>query len=92
MNYNTNFTVDYNNDNQYRKCLRIVFNMDLTTSSNYIKYLEKMNDETFDEETEDEMLFDNDSVVKGLSFIYDKTSSCACFLIVFSQHCYIFFR
>lgn len=73
MNYNTNFTVDYNNDNQYRKCLRIVFNMDLTTSSNYIKYLEKMNDETFDEETEDEMLFDNDSVVKGLSFIYDKT-------------------
>ena len=78
--YNTSVTVEYYNNQQYRQCLRMVFSMDITKSNEYIHYLETANNETLDEETEDEMLFDNDSVLKSLNFIFDKTKDNIAFI------------
>jgi len=73
MNYNTNYEVIYENDQEYRKCLREVFNMDLTVSEETIRKLETVNEEIFDEETIDEMLFDYEKTEAAMNFIFEKT-------------------
>jgi len=73
MNYNTSYDVKYINDQEYRKCLREVFNMDLTVPEETIRKLEDVNGEIFDEETIDEMLFDYEKTETAMNFIFEKT-------------------
>ena len=73
MNYNTIYDVNYENDQEYRKCLREVFDMDLTVSSETIRKLETANGEIFDDKTEDEMLFDYEKTETAMNFIFEKT-------------------
>lgn len=73
MNYNTTYDVNYENDQEYRKCLRDVFNMDLFASRETIRQLEAVNEETFEDETIDEMLFDYEKTESAMNFIFEKT-------------------
>ena len=73
MNYNTNYEVSYENDQEYRKCLREVFNMDLFASKETIRQLETVNAEIFEDETVDEMLFDYEKTEAAMNFIFEKT-------------------
>ncbi len=69
--YNTNIKVEYNDNMSYRECLRKVTNMNI----------EKLNipwdqmDDDLDEETKDELLFDQDAMNGSMDYIYEKTKS-----------------
>lgn len=73
MNYKTAYDVKYINDQEYRKCLREVFDMDLTVPEETIRKLETANGEIFDDKTEDEMLFDYEKTETAMNFIFEKT-------------------
>lgn len=73
MKYNTQLQVLYNNDHEYRLCIRNVFNMDMTQPEKYIQTLKDVNGEEIDEETMDELLFDENTMKKGLEYIYSMT-------------------
>ena len=68
--YNINVKIDYENNKQYRQCLRNVFSMDI---SNLDIPFDQMED--LDDETEDELLFDENSMIKSMDFIYEKTKN-----------------
>lgn len=57
----------YSNNQEYRQLLRRFFNMNID------KIALELKDEKYDDETFDEMLFDNDAVNKGLEDILKKT-------------------
>ncbi len=67
--YNINIDVTYNDNKSYRKCLRKVINMDVSKLN--IPWDEM--DDDLDEETIDELLFDNNTMSTCMDFIYDKT-------------------
>jgi hypothetical protein len=67
--YNTQITVTYSDNKSYRNSLRKVTNMNLDKLN--IPW-EQMDDD-LDEETKDELLFDNEAVSKTMDFIYEKT-------------------
>lgn len=67
--YNINIDVTYNDNKSYRECLRKVINMDVSKLN--IPWDEM--DDDLDEETIDELLFDNNIMSTCMDFIYDKT-------------------
>jgi len=67
--YNINIDVTYNDNKSYRECLRKVINMDVSKLN--IPWNEM--DDDLDEETIDELLFDNNIMSTCMDFIYDKT-------------------
>ena len=72
--YNINVKIEYENNKQYRQCLRNVFSMDI---SNLDIPFDQMED--LDDETEDELLFDENAMIKSIDFIYEKTNNNAYF-------------
>jgi hypothetical protein len=73
MNYNTTYEVVYSNDQEYRQCLREVLRLNLSYSQEKIQQLlEATDEEEFDSETEDEMLFD-ETTAAIMNFIFEKT-------------------
>ncbi len=73
MNYNIDYDVKYDNNREYRYCLRKVFNMDVTKMQQQIDYIKTHNEEEYDSETEDEMLFDDNSVIDNLEYLFNST-------------------
>lgn len=69
--YNINTTVDYFDNASYRSALRKVVNMDI---SNINVPFDQMDDD-LDNETIDELLFDNDAMTRCMDSIYKKTKS-----------------
>lgn len=67
--YNIKIDVNYNNNTSYRECLRQVVNMDISKLN--IPW-DQMDDD-LDEETKDELLFDNYAMSSTMDYIYDKT-------------------
>lgn len=67
--YNITVNVNYNDNYSYRSCLRAVTNM--CKSDIYVPW-DKMDDD-LDEETIDEMLFDNVKMTTSMDYIYNKT-------------------
>lgn len=67
--YNINIDVAYKDNETYRKCLRQVVNMDI---SNLNIPWDQMDDD-LDEETKDELLFDNVAMNTTMNYVYDKT-------------------
>lgn len=71
--YNTNIQISYSNTCEYRNAIRILFKMDIQ------KLLKKFNDEycteTIDEETKDELLYDNEKAVIVMDKIFDLTKN-----------------
>jgi hypothetical protein len=64
--------ISYNNNTEYRNTLRSVFHMNM---SELLKKQRELytNFDTFDEETRDELLFDDNAIEQGLNFLYEKT-------------------
>ena len=71
----------YDNNKSYRQCLRELFEM------NPVNYQDKINSiksrEELDEETEDEVSYDDNAAVKFMDEIYDKTKDYALFKNVY---------
>ena len=67
--YNINIDVTYKDNETYRKSLRQVVNMDISKLN---IPLDQMDDD-LDEETKDELLFDNYAMSSTMDYVYDKT-------------------
>lgn len=73
MEYPIDIYVEYNDTNQYRKFIRDVFKMNMNKCKKAVSDIEKHNNEVLDDVTQDEMLYDNESVSKMLEYINDQT-------------------
>jgi len=63
--YDFSFTVSYQNNSEYRECLRRTFRMDITSID--------VDKEALDPETLDELLFDDLAASNGMDWIFSKT-------------------
>lgn len=72
--YNINISVSYNNNSSYRECLRNVCLMDI---SNLNIPFDQMED--LDDETKDELLFDQNAMNRTMDYVYDLTKQNTCF-------------
>lgn len=72
--YNINISVCYDNNTSYRECLRKVCYMDI---SNLNIPFDQMED--LDDETKDELLFDEGAMNQTMDYVYDKTKQNECF-------------
>ncbi len=68
--YNINVDVNYQCNFKYRQCLRDVFTMDVTKMDASLNNIPDL-----DDETRDEMLFDENQVCKGLDYVYNLTKT-----------------
>ena len=65
----------YTTNTEYRECLRALFNMNPKICDAKVANTEKHNEELIDDETADEMRYDNEAVGKIMDFIYEKTKN-----------------
>ena len=72
--YNINISVHYDNNVSYRECLRKVCSMDI---SNLNIPFDQMED--LDDETKDELLFDEGAMNQTMDYVYDITKLNKCF-------------
>ena len=63
----------YTTNTEYRQCLRELFKMNPEICEAKVKDTENHNQETIDDETADEMRYDNEAVGKIMDYIYEKT-------------------
>jgi len=70
MSYNTEYIPNYNDNFQYRICVRDVFSMDVTRTPP--KWDEM--DADLDAETMDELLYEETAMSQGLDYIYNRTN------------------
>lgn len=68
--YNINVDVKYECNSKYRQCLRDVFTMDVTKMDVSLNNIPDL-----DDETRDEMLFDENKISEGLDYIYNLTKT-----------------
>jgi hypothetical protein len=73
IEYPTNIIIEYTNTTEYRKCIRKLFNMNQKNYENKINEIEKHNDEILDDETRDEISYDDDSSKMMLEYLFQKT-------------------
>lgn len=68
--YPVSLKVDYSNSQEYRECVRRIFQMDSA------KYPEIVNDMDIDAESKDENKYDDDASAKAMETIFEKTKDC----------------
>ena len=68
--YNTTIKVRYDNNTEYRIAIRNVFNMDITKTYNDMKLSDI---EDLDDETADEITYDETTMSDGLKYLYENT-------------------
>lgn len=81
--YHTSFP-KYENNQEYRFCIRQVFQMDSSIYQTNIDALKSHNQEELDKETEDELSFDEDAMKRGMDYIYLRTKQNALFQKIYS--------
>jgi hypothetical protein len=69
MTYQLSYDPQYENNFQYRQCLRDVFSMDVT--KNPPKWNQM--DPDLDEETKDELVYEGGAISIGMDYIYNAT-------------------
>lgn len=69
MTYQLSYNPHYENNFQYRQCLRDIFSMDV--SKNPPKWDQMDGD--LDEETKDELVYEGGAISQGMNYIYDAT-------------------
>lgn len=67
------YSIHYTNNTEYRKCIRNVFNMKQEIYHHKINDIETKNNELIDDETRDELSYDDESASKLLDYVYDIT-------------------
>jgi hypothetical protein len=72
--------IEYSDNTGYRKCLRKFFQMN---PSNYKKLNELKSLEDLDEETEDEISYDEEAATTIMDIIYDKTKESPLFQTIY---------
>lgn len=70
--------MNYTDNSQYRQCIRNYFNMSQQACSQNTQ-------QDWDEETIDEMSYDDSAISKGLDTIYDKTKEHPLFKIIYEN-------
>jgi len=71
--------IHYDNNLEYREVLRTIFSMDVTQK--LVSLREQYPDfDEFEEETRDELLFDQDAVEVGMNYIFENTRDSAEFM------------
>lgn len=80
-NYNTTIAIDYNDNASYRKCLRQATNMNMDT----LQIPWGQMDSDLDEETKDELLYDNAAMTTCMDQIYQATNTNAMFQDLYSR-------
>jgi len=73
--YPVDINIYYTNTNEYRSCIRKLFNMNKKIYEENIKNIEKHNDELLDDETRDEMSYDDNSSKIMLEYIFKETEN-----------------
>ena len=73
MRYRVETPINYTNTAQYRQCIRALFEMDQTNYERHIEFIENHNQETMDDETRDEMSYDDDAAVRTMDYVYNCT-------------------
>ena len=73
INYPVQLKVEYNTTEQYRECIRKVFEMDYSKMSEKIAEIENHNQEMLDDITHDEALYDEDAAKIMLEYVYEET-------------------
>jgi len=68
--YPVSLLVDYSNSQEYRECVRRIFQMDSS------KYPEMAKDPEIDAESRDENEYDEDASAKAIETIFEKTRNC----------------
>ena len=71
MTYQLSYNPQYENNFQYRQCLRDIFSMDV--SKNPPKWDQMDGD--LDEETKDELVYEGGAISQGMNYIYDATKN-----------------
>jgi len=79
-------TVQYNDTKEYRQCLRRVFRMDLNKRTGYSDLSFSQMDEDLDEESNDELLFDDKAISFGLDWLYELTNDKQDFKELYDQY------
>jgi len=74
-------SLSYTDNKGYRRCLREIFHMN---SANYSEKISSLNSlEQLDEETEDEISYDEDAATKKMDEIYSKTKDNDLFMNIY---------
>lgn len=74
-------SLSYTDNKGYRRCLREIFHMD---SANYSEKINTLNSlEQLDEETEDEISYDEEAATKKMDEIYSKTKDNDLFMNIY---------
>lgn len=71
MSKHSNNLFEYNDNAEYRKCIRALFTMDANKYTTEISTAEFLN--SLDEETLDEITYDEESATKALDAIFNQT-------------------
>jgi hypothetical protein len=84
---NYEFEIDlelqYTNNKEYRECIRKLFKIDSSKYSEETK--EKLNDPDLDDETRDELEYDEESALAAMDWIFDKTRKNPLFQKIFES-------
>jgi len=81
--YHTSFP-KYENNEEYRFCIRQVFQMNPSIYQSNIDALKTHNQEELDQETQDELSFDEDAMKRGMDYIYSRTKRNVLFQKIYS--------
>ena len=84
--YNINYNVKFDNNKEYRKCLREVFNMNMNNIDISLNEIEDL-----DEETEDELLYDHTAITNGLDYVFNLTKNNGHFMDLYISGASCFF-
>jgi len=69
MTYQLSYNPKYENNFQYRQCLRDVFSMDVTKNTPKWDQM----DSDLDDETKDELIYEDSAISNGMDYIYNAT-------------------
>lgn len=71
--------------NEYRRFIRELFQMDLTSVEEENQGIQKHNNEPWDEETKDEMLYDGDGATNFMDFVEKETKTNSVFVGLYEK-------
>jgi len=85
MRYLVETPVNYANSAEYRRCIRLLFEMDQTVYEKQIDDIEAHNQEVLDAETRDEMCYDGVAAINVMDYVYDCTKDTPEFALLYTK-------
>lgn len=73
MRYRVETVVNYTNSQEYRQCCRDLFEMNSETYEKNIHNIENHNKEELDQESRDELAYDEGAISKMMDFVFECT-------------------